>query len=74
MPGCGGMLNVTGSLQTVISPGYPYGYQDNLDCTWTLNSPAGSRIWLNITDIDIESHSSCNYDVLRIFNCKLYSL
>ncbi|XP_053408750.1 cubilin-like isoform X2 [Mercenaria mercenaria] len=68
VPGCGGILNVTDSLQTVISPGYPDGYQHNLDCTWILNSPVGSRIWLNITDINIEAHSSCSYDILKIYN------
>jgi len=70
VPGCGGVLNVTEAAQTFISPGYPNGYLSNLDCRWVLNSPMGSKVWMNITDIDIESHSSCNYDILRIYGSR----
>lgn len=61
------------SIQTVTSPGYPNGYQNDLDCTWVLNAPIGSRLWLNITNIDIEAHSSCNFDILAIFNSRFIS-
>ena len=72
VPGCGGVLNVTDTVQTVTSPGYPGDYLNNLNCVWSMSTLAGNRIWMNITDIDLESHSSCNYDVLSIFNGKVF--
>ena len=68
MPGCGGFLNVTEAIQTVTSPGYPDNYENSLNCEWTMVSPQGSRIWMNISNIDIETHSTCVYDVLTLYD------
>ncbi|WAR06690.1 CUBN-like protein, partial [Mya arenaria] len=72
-PGCGGILNVTDSVQTFTSPGYPTGYQSLLDCVWTLNTRLGTKVWLNITDIDIETHGSCIYDVVKVYSNNYYN-
>ncbi|KAL3836256.1 hypothetical protein ACJMK2_021695 [Sinanodonta woodiana] len=68
VPGCGGVLVATEAAQTVISPGYPNGYPSSLDCVWTVSTPVGTRVWINITYIDLESHSTCNYDTLTIYD------
>ena len=70
VPGCGGFLNVTEAVQTVTSPGYPGEYMNNLNCVWTMAAPMGSRIWMNISYIDVETHSTCVYDVLTLFDCE----
>ncbi|OWA55535.1 hypothetical protein BV898_19919, partial [Hypsibius exemplaris] len=42
---CGGVLTVDGSNGVVIqSPNYPNQYQDNVLCTWTITSPAGTGL------------------------------
>ncbi|KAJ8306835.1 hypothetical protein KUTeg_014919 [Tegillarca granosa] len=68
VPGCGGNFGAVATTQVVTSPGYPFGYSNNLDCTWTLHSLPGFRIWINISDIDIETHGTCLYDRLVIFD------
>lgn len=57
---------------TLTSPGYPYGYAANLNCIWSITTPVGQRIWLNISNIDLESHQSCFYDFVKIYNCKKF--
>ncbi|KAH3692443.1 hypothetical protein DPMN_194284 [Dreissena polymorpha] len=66
VPGCGGTLNVTEATQSLSSPGWPYGYLNNLRCTWSLVAPVGSRVWMNITDMDIESSPTCAFDNITI--------
>lgn len=70
VPGCGGDFGAVATTQVVTSPGYPFGYNNNLDCTWSLHSLPGFRIWVNISDIDIETHGTCLYDKLVIYDGK----
>ncbi|XP_055335662.1 cubilin-like [Paramacrobiotus metropolitanus] len=70
--GCGGDINVDrrDSLQNFItSPKYPGNYPPSTTCEWRLMSTEyGYGIMLNITHIDLESHSNCRWDKLEIFN------
>ncbi|GAB0181747.1 CUB and sushi domain-containing protein 3 [Grus japonensis] len=42
-------------MGTVLSPDYPEGYGNNLNCIWTIISDPGSRIHLSFNDFDLES-------------------
>ncbi|KAL8573023.1 hypothetical protein ACOMHN_010453 [Nucella lapillus] len=64
--GCGGVLVAGHSTQYLQSPNYPNNYNNSLNCTWTISSSSGHRVWVNITDINLESHNSCYYDYVRI--------
>uniref|UniRef100_A0A8C3I7Z9 Cubilin n=1 Tax=Chrysemys picta bellii TaxID=8478 RepID=A0A8C3I7Z9_CHRPI len=62
---CGGVA-VTGETPSYIfSPGWPSNYRNFADCTWLIRAPE-STVEFNILALDIESHSSCNYDKLVI--------
>ncbi|CAH1775425.1 unnamed protein product [Owenia fusiformis] len=66
--GCGGELTAVGTQQAFTSPGYPNGYANSLSCTWVLRAEQGNKVWFNISDIDLESHGSCNYDKVTVFD------
>ncbi|XP_069504454.1 cubilin [Ambystoma mexicanum] len=62
---CGGILMTGQTPSFLFSPGWPAKYGNRMECTWLIRSP-GSTIEFNILALDIESHSSCNYDKLEI--------
>ena len=52
----------------LTSPYYPSNYVNNLDCTYQISvgESSGGLIVLNFTHVDIESHSSCDYDSVEV--------
>ena len=50
----------------VTSPNYPDNYPNNLERTDTIQVGEGLIISLQFSAFDIESHSSCDYDVLEV--------
>lgn len=54
--------NFTAPMGTVLSPDYPEGYGNNLNCVWLIISESGSRIHLAFNDFDLEPP----YDFLAI--------
>lgn len=63
-PGCGGTLtSPTGSF---TSPSYPYAYNHDAFCVWTMTVAQGSQIILTFTDMDVEDHSSCVFDYVKV--------
>jgi len=64
--GCGGNLTVTDTFTQLTSPGYPYGYANNLDCIWTLITAVGRSIVIQFTNMSLEAHSYCSYDYVSI--------
>lgn len=63
--GCGGYITEIGGRLT--SPGFPrMPYAENLVCEWNIMAPEGTRIAVNVTQIDVEFDDSCGYDVLRV--------
>jgi len=51
---CGGTLDGSeGTSGTITSPGYPEGYANDLECTWTI-SPAGGNKVVKFTVEDLE--------------------
>ena len=62
LPGCDN--EYTGPRGNITSPGYPDNYANNLDCTFRIT--LDSQIRLTFNDVDIEDHSSCYYDYLKV--------
>uniref|UniRef100_A0A6Q2YMZ5 CUB and Sushi multiple domains 3a n=1 Tax=Esox lucius TaxID=8010 RepID=A0A6Q2YMZ5_ESOLU len=54
--------NFTAAMGTVLSPDYPEGYGNNLNCVWLIISEPGSRIHLSFNDFDLEPP----YDFLTV--------
>ncbi|TRY64581.1 hypothetical protein DNTS_003136, partial [Danionella cerebrum] len=56
------MSNFTAAMGTVLSPDYPEGYGNNLNCVWLIIAEPGSRINLAFNDFDLEPP----YDFLTV--------
>uniref|UniRef100_A0A673MZM1 CUB and sushi domain-containing protein 3-like n=1 Tax=Sinocyclocheilus rhinocerous TaxID=307959 RepID=A0A673MZM1_9TELE len=56
------MSNFTVAMGTVLSPDYPEGYGNNLNCVWLIIAEPGSRIHLAFNDFDLEPP----YDFLTV--------
>ncbi|KAK3532300.1 hypothetical protein QTP86_016064, partial [Hemibagrus guttatus] len=56
------LSNFTAPMGTVLSPDYPEGYGNNLNCVWLILSEPGSRIHLAFNDFDLEAP----YDILTV--------
>ncbi|KAM6968265.1 CUB and sushi domain-containing protein 3-like [Aplochiton taeniatus] len=54
--------NFTAPMGTVLSPDYPEGYGNNMNCVWLIISEPGSRIHLAFNDFDLEPP----YDFLTV--------
>ncbi|RWS30688.1 cubilin-like protein [Leptotrombidium deliense] len=61
-------LNASTSLN-LTSPGYPYGYSQNLNCSWTLTTSVGFHFSLKVIDINIEGEN-CKFDKLQFYEPK----
>lgn len=64
LAGCGGFFNVSGS--TFSSPNYPSDYNNGDDCAYVIEAPADKVVQLTFTDFNVESHSTCNYDAVKV--------
>lgn len=62
---CGGAVTTEETPSFLFSPNWPMNYRNLEDCIWLIRAP-GSTVEFNILALDIESHSSCNYDKLII--------
>ncbi|TRY58017.1 hypothetical protein DNTS_034773 [Danionella cerebrum] len=56
------LSNFTAPMGTVLSPDYPEGYGNNMNCVWLILSEPGSRIHLAFNDFDLEAP----YDILTL--------
>ncbi|XP_028834623.1 CUB and sushi domain-containing protein 3-like isoform X3 [Denticeps clupeoides] len=56
------LSNFTAAMGTVLSPDYPDGYSNNMNCVWLIISEMGSRIHLAFNDFDLEPP----YDFLTV--------
>ncbi|XP_068682113.1 uncharacterized protein [Montipora capricornis] len=61
--GCGSVQN--GSLRT---PAYPNYYPSNVHCVYRISIPHGKDLIIYFNYFNLESHSNCSYDYLRIAN------
>ncbi|XP_046548881.1 cubilin-like [Haliotis rubra] len=70
---CGGRLTATSEKRNFASPGYPYTYFNNLNCTWIITAEnAADTVALTTLNSDIEKDTSffnpCSHDALRVYN------
>ncbi|XP_071787824.1 cubilin-like isoform X2 [Asterias amurensis] len=64
--GCGGELTTpTGSF---VSPNYPYPYGHDAECFWLITTNQGSTLFLTFADFDLETHGTCAFDFLKVFD------
>ncbi|XP_070174673.1 low-density lipoprotein receptor-related protein 4-like isoform X2 [Littorina saxatilis] len=57
---------LTGKIQ---SPNFPNNYDSNLNCTYVITAPVGSRITVNFSHMDFETsviNTGCPYDYIEI--------
>ncbi|XP_071498643.1 extracellular serine proteinase-like [Diadema antillarum] len=48
------------------SPNYPGNYDNNEDCSFTIQAEAGETVTLSFSVFNVESHSSCGYDAVQV--------
>uniref|UniRef100_UPI00358E742F cubilin-like isoform X2 n=1 Tax=Myxine glutinosa TaxID=7769 RepID=UPI00358E742F len=60
---CGGNLLAEGWL---VSPGFPFSYENNMDCVWDVRAPDGHFVMLTVVNLDLEDPNNCPYDWLRV--------
>ena len=57
---------IDSDVGTILSPGYPEPYVNNLDCNYQLTLPANSSILLEAVDFDVEYEMDCSYDWFKV--------
>uniref|UniRef100_A0A3P8SX64 Cubilin n=1 Tax=Amphiprion percula TaxID=161767 RepID=A0A3P8SX64_AMPPE len=63
---CG--ANFTTSIGRVVSPNYPADYPLNSNCDYVIDAGEQTVVVLNFQQFQIEAHSICLYDGLKIYN------
>ncbi|KAJ8389047.1 hypothetical protein AAFF_G00124440 [Aldrovandia affinis] len=64
--GCGGAF--TAPSGEIHSPGYPNNYPNNVDCSWVISVDEGHRVLFNFSLLEIETHSSCVWDYVAVYD------
>ncbi|XP_043241949.1 transmembrane protease serine 3-like [Amphibalanus amphitrite] len=67
---CGSHVVAEGSTAVIESPNYPSNYPNDEDCVYTLTTDTGKDLELSCEAFDLESHSQCRYDWLRVNGIK----
>ncbi|KAF2368216.1 EGF-like domain, partial [Trinorchestia longiramus] len=64
---CGGEFS--GREGSFVSPGYPHGYSHRRRCEWRIQAPAGKRVHIVFTDVELNRYRGryCR-DYLLVFN------
>ena len=50
----------------IRSPNYPRPYRNRAVCEWIITVAVGNTITLNVTDLNIETSTSCRYDHVEV--------
>ena len=61
---CGG--NYTSEVGVIVSPNYPYLYNQNISCVWIVTVNDSSLISLKFTMMDIEYVKDCRFDYVEV--------
>ncbi|KAL8165121.1 UNVERIFIED_CONTAM: hypothetical protein K2H54_029738 [Gekko kuhli] len=64
--GCGGTLTTSSGI--FMSPNYPMPYHHNAECYWLLKSSHGSPFEIQFDQFHLESHASCRYDYVDVYD------
>ena len=79
VPGCGGMIsmeiggNRTAETYTLTSPGYPEGYDINLNCEWIFETAPNNHLSIYFQNMDLEVTYGCYYDFVSIYSGALHT-
>ena len=65
--GCGDQLIATSTPQTISSPGSPSYYPRDLGCSWYINSPPGTQIFLEFSSFDLDSYDYFTVSITKRF-------
>uniref|UniRef100_A0A3Q2TAZ9 Cubilin n=1 Tax=Fundulus heteroclitus TaxID=8078 RepID=A0A3Q2TAZ9_FUNHE len=63
---CG--ASFSGSKGRVVSPNFPADYPDNANCNYTIDAGQQTVIVLSFEVFQLEAHSTCMYDGLKIYS------
>ncbi|XP_014890024.1 CUB domain-containing protein 2 [Poecilia latipinna] len=63
---CGGILSALSG--NISSPNFPGLYPYNTDCSWLIVVAEGSSVLLTFHHFELEYHTSCAYDYIKIYN------
>lgn len=61
-------LTVEEEPSYLTSPGWKTAYYSNMDCRWTLQSPAGTVVIVDVMESYFEGSPGCSYDYLGIYD------
>ncbi|KAK3588078.1 hypothetical protein CHS0354_012131 [Potamilus streckersoni] len=64
---CGGYLTAQTQARILKPPNYPYQYENNLYCHWTIEAGMNYRISIRITYLDLEETTICRHNYLQIY-------
>lgn len=62
------LTNENNSSYIFWSPGWPYGYESNLECTWIFTSPPGTHLVFRITSMNLEETPDCIADYVAVYS------
>ncbi|XP_065581286.1 ovochymase-1-like isoform X2 [Artemia franciscana] len=61
---CGGTItDVVGVIET---PNYPYNYENNMECTWVIETPENTTVNFFCEDFDLQGSMTCQNDYLEV--------
>ena len=59
---CRDYKNTNGVL---LSPGYPYQYQNEMECIYTIEAAEDFIVKIEIVEFDLEEYGNCGHDALE---------
>ncbi|KAH0568173.1 hypothetical protein KQX54_019308 [Cotesia glomerata] len=71
LPDCNEKIFLSGETNLthiITSPGYPTGYENDLQCTWIITSPPGTHLTFWFMNIDLEESNDCVTDYIDIYS------
>uniref|UniRef100_A0AAQ4PGY7 Cubilin n=1 Tax=Gasterosteus aculeatus aculeatus TaxID=481459 RepID=A0AAQ4PGY7_GASAC len=63
---CGGTLNATTTIQSLVSPSFPNGYSPYTSCRWVLDAPAQESIKVSVQTFVLQPSQSCSTNYLEM--------
>jgi CUB domain len=66
-PSCDGIeLSASTVESTLMSPGFPNGYQSNMMCSWQISAQPNERLIIQFTNMSLEFSPNCSADSVAV--------